>query len=131
MATARHATTDDLVSMCVGRQVGDGEMLVRRTVTLLAVTGYLSSRLLQAFRFAFAWSAGDILCRKGTTPGLIPVKGLWLDQAPFIWSLAAGTGGQQPCSVPPRRLPHPHRHYPSHRGMADGTILCLRAFRNA
>lgn len=92
MATARHDTTDDLVSMCIGRPVEDGEML--------AVTGYLPANLVQVFRVASAPAFGNILCRKGTIPGLIHARELRLDQACFIWGLAAGTCEQQPSSTP-------------------------------
>ena len=78
---AREYTTDDLICVCISRQVQDGEVLAQGLATPLVAAGYLLARYTHAPNVYFASAIGQSICREGAPLGLAHVEALWLDQA--------------------------------------------------
>jgi acyl CoA:acetate/3-ketoacid CoA transferase beta subunit len=74
-------TTDDLICVCISRQVRDGEVLAQGLATPLVAAGYLLARYTHAPNVYFASAIGQSICREGAALGLAHVEALWLDQA--------------------------------------------------
>ncbi|HEY70251.1 MAG TPA: hypothetical protein G4O08_06685 [Anaerolineae bacterium] len=74
-------TTDDLICVCISRQVQDGEVLAQGLATPLVAAGYLLARYTHAPNVYFASAIGQSICREGAPFGLAHVEALWLDQA--------------------------------------------------
>ncbi len=77
----REYTTDDLICVCISRQVQDGEVLAQGLATPLVAAGYLLARYTHAPNVYFASAIGQSICREGAPLGLAHVEALWLDQA--------------------------------------------------
>ena len=74
-------TIDELVSICIARQVADGDILVQGIATPLVMAGYLLAKHTHAPHTSFASAIGNTLVDKPGTVGLTRVEDLWLDQA--------------------------------------------------
>jgi acyl CoA:acetate/3-ketoacid CoA transferase beta subunit len=81
MATATDYTTDDLICVCISRQVEDGEVLAQGIATPLVAAGYLLAQLTHAPRVTFASAIGNAFCQEGAPLGLIRAEELWLGRA--------------------------------------------------
>jgi glutaconate CoA-transferase subunit B len=88
MGTATDYTTDDLICVCISRQVEDGELLAQGIATPLVAAGYLLAQLIHAPRIAFASAIGNALCQEGAPLGLTRAEELWLGKAVSLISFA-------------------------------------------
>ena len=74
-------TIDELICVCIARQVHDGEAVVQGIATPLVAAGYLLAWHTHAPNLYFASAIGQSLCREGAPLGLATVEALWLDRA--------------------------------------------------
>ncbi|HET7011333.1 MAG TPA: hypothetical protein VFI11_11195 [Anaerolineales bacterium] len=74
-------TTAELMSVCIARQVRDGEILAQGLATPLAAAGYLLAWHTHAPHSYFASAIGQSVCREGAALGLARVEDLWLGKA--------------------------------------------------
>jgi len=74
-------TTAELMSVCISRQVRDGEVLAQGLATPLVAAGYLLAWHTHAPHCYFASAIGQSVCREGAPLGLARVEELWLDKA--------------------------------------------------
>lgn len=74
-------TVDELISVCISRQLEDGEMVAQGLATPLVVAGYLLAKLTHAPNLRFASAIGQALCEDWAPVGLARVEDLWLGKA--------------------------------------------------
>ncbi len=74
-------TPEDLLCVCISRQVEDGEILAQGLATPLVVAGYLLAWHTHAPNVYFASAIGQSICKEGAPLGLETVEALWLDKA--------------------------------------------------
>ncbi len=74
-------TIDELISVCIARQIEDGELVVQGLATPLVTAGYLLAKLTHAPNLLFASAIGQSLCQDWAPLGLTSVEALWLDKA--------------------------------------------------
>jgi acyl CoA:acetate/3-ketoacid CoA transferase beta subunit len=74
-------TIDELMCVCIARQVEDGDVLAQGLATPLVAAGYLLAWRTHAPGAYFASAIGQTVCREGAPLGLAGVESLWLDRA--------------------------------------------------
>jgi acyl CoA:acetate/3-ketoacid CoA transferase beta subunit len=72
---------DELISVCISRQIEDGEVVVQGLATPLVTAGYLLAKLTHAPNLLFASAIGQALCQDWAPLRLSTVETLWLDKA--------------------------------------------------
>jgi glutaconate CoA-transferase subunit B len=77
----RQITPDELLVVCISRQIQDGEIVVQGLATPLVAAGYLLARKTHAPNLHFASAIGQSLCREPAPLGLTNVESLWLDRS--------------------------------------------------
>jgi glutaconate CoA-transferase subunit B len=75
------AKPEDLLCVCISRQVVDGELLAQGLATPLVAAGYLLAWHTHAPNSYFASAIGQSICKDGAPLGLETVEALWLDKA--------------------------------------------------
>jgi hypothetical protein len=80
-AGAADFAVDELMCVCISRQVIDGEPLAQGLATPLVAAGYLLAWHTHAPGSYFASAIGQSLCREGAPLGLAQAEALWLDRA--------------------------------------------------
>jgi len=74
-------TIDELICVCIARQIEDGELVVQGIATPLVLAGYLLARLTHAPHIAFASAIGQTFCRDWAPLSISHVEALWLGKA--------------------------------------------------
>jgi glutaconate CoA-transferase, subunit B len=74
-------TPDEIMVVCISRQVRDGEMVAQGLATPLIAAAYLLARRTHAPRLYFASAIGQSVCRQPAPLGLSRVESLWLDRS--------------------------------------------------
>jgi glutaconate CoA-transferase subunit B len=74
-------TIDELICVCIARQVVDGEGLAQGIATPLVAAGYLLAWHTHAPNLYFASAIGQSICREGAPLGIASIEELWLDKA--------------------------------------------------
>jgi len=97
---ATQYTIDELISVCIARQVADGDILVQGIATPLVMAGYLLAKHTHAPRVSFASAIGNALVDEPGTIGLTRVEELWLNRALLTFGFA-----QIACEFLPRFQP--------------------------
>ena len=72
---------DELMCVCIARQIEDGELVVQGIATPLVVAGYLLALLTHAPNIAFASAIGQTFCRDWAPLSITQVEALWLGKA--------------------------------------------------
>jgi len=72
-------TTDEIMVVCMARQVHDGEVVAQGLATPLAAAAYLLARRIHAPHLYFVSAIGQGMCRRPAPLGLACVESLWLD----------------------------------------------------
>lgn len=75
------ATPDEIMVVCMARQVPDGEIVAQGLATPLVTAAYLLARQTHAPHLYFASAIGQGVCRKPAPLGLTRVESLWLDRS--------------------------------------------------
>ncbi len=81
-------TIDELISVCIARQVIDGEVLAQGIATPLVMAGYLLAKHTRAPNISFASAIGGALVDDPTAVGLTRVEKLWLSHPLITFSFA-------------------------------------------
>jgi len=81
MATATDFTIDDLICVCISRQVEDGEVLAQGIATPLVAAGYLLAKRTHAPYVTFASAIGNVVCQESGSLGLTRTEEYWVGHA--------------------------------------------------
>lgn len=73
-------TIDELISVCISRQIEDGEILAQGIATPLVAAGYLLAKLTHAPNVSFISAIGQALCRDWAPLGVATIEELWIGQ---------------------------------------------------
>lgn len=71
-------TIDELISVCISRQVVDGEMLAQGLNTPLVMAGFILARLTHAPNAKFASAIGQSICQQWSPLGVTYQEDVWL-----------------------------------------------------
>jgi acyl CoA:acetate/3-ketoacid CoA transferase beta subunit len=74
-------TPDEIMVVCISRQVKDGEIVAQGLATPLVSAAYLLARLTHAPNLYFTSAIGQGICRRPAPLGLTRVESLWLDRS--------------------------------------------------
>jgi acyl CoA:acetate/3-ketoacid CoA transferase beta subunit len=74
-------TPDEIMVVCISRQVGDGEVVAQGLATPIVSAGYLLARRTHAPNLYFSSAIGQGVCREPAPLKLLQVESLWLDRA--------------------------------------------------
>ena len=74
-------TPDEIMVVCISRQIRDEEMVVQGLATPLIAAAYLLARRTHAPHLYFASAIGQSICREPAPLGLSRVESLWLDRS--------------------------------------------------
>jgi len=72
-------TPDELMVVCMARQVRDGELVAQGIATPLVAAAYLLARRTHAPNMYFSSAIGQGICREPAPLGLSQIERLWLD----------------------------------------------------
>jgi len=74
-------TSDEIMVVCIARQVRDGEIVAQGLATPIVAAGYLLARQTHAPNLYFSSAIGQGICRQPAPLRLLQVESLWLDRA--------------------------------------------------
>lgn len=74
-------TIDELIVVCISRQVRDAEVLAQGIATPLVAAGYILAKCTHAPDVMFASAIGQSLCQDWAPLGVARIESLWLDKA--------------------------------------------------
>ena len=74
-------TPDEIMVVCIARQVKDGEIVAQGLATPLVAAAYLLARHTHAPNLYFTSAIGQGVCRQPAPLGLTRVESLWLDRS--------------------------------------------------
>jgi acyl CoA:acetate/3-ketoacid CoA transferase beta subunit len=74
-------TVDELVSVCIARQVVDGEVLAQGINTPLVMAGFILAKCTHAPNVRFASAIGQSICQDWSPLGVGRIEDLWLGRA--------------------------------------------------
>ncbi len=74
-------TVDELISVCVARQIHDGDVVAQGIATPLVAAGYILAKCTHAPTLLFASAIGQGVCQDWAPLGLARIESLWLDKA--------------------------------------------------
>jgi glutaconate CoA-transferase subunit B len=74
-------TPDEIMVVCIARQVKDGEIVAQGLATPLIAAAYLLARKTHAPNLYFTSAIGQGICRQPAPLGLTRVERLWLDRS--------------------------------------------------
>lgn len=74
-------TSDEIMVVCMARQIEDGEVVVQGIATPLVAAAYLLARMTHAPNLYFASAIGQGICRHPAPLSISHIESLWLDRA--------------------------------------------------
>jgi acyl CoA:acetate/3-ketoacid CoA transferase beta subunit len=74
-------SADEIMVVCISRQVRDGEIVAQGIATPIVAAGYLLARQTHAPNLYFSSAIGQGVCREPAPLGLLQIEKLWLDRA--------------------------------------------------
>ena len=74
-------TTDEIMAVCISRQIKDGEIVAQGLSTPLVATAYLLARQTHAPNLYFMSAIGQGICRTPAPLRLTDVESLWIDRS--------------------------------------------------
>lgn len=74
-------TADEIMVVCISRQIKDCEAVAQGLATPLVTAGYLLARYTHAPHLYFASAIGQGMCRKPAPMSLSRIESLWLDRS--------------------------------------------------
>lgn len=93
-------TIDELISVCIARQVVDGEVLAQGINTPLVMAGLILAKCTYAPNVSFASAIGQSLCQTWGSPGVGRIEDVWLSQGLFHAGFATATAELLPAYHP-------------------------------
>ncbi len=88
VSVASDYTIDELISVCIARQVANGDVLAQGIATPLVMAGYLLARYTHAPDLHFASAIGNALVEEPRAVGLTRVEELWFSRALMTFGFA-------------------------------------------
>lgn len=76
-------TVDELMAVCIARQVRDGSLVVQGISTPMVAAGLVLAKLTHAPNVYFASAIGQALCSGWTPLGVARIEALWIGQTNF------------------------------------------------
>lgn len=83
MASVPDYTIDELISVCIARQVTDGEVLAQGINTPLVMAGYILAKLTHAPNVRFASAIGQAICSEWSPLRVAQSEAMWLEKSLF------------------------------------------------
>lgn len=74
-------TPDEMMVVCIARQIADGEVVAQGIATPLVTAGYLLARLTHAPGLYFTSAIGQGICRNPAPMSISNIESLWLTRA--------------------------------------------------
>lgn len=74
-------TTDELISVCISRQIQDGDLLAQGLATPLVVAGYILASRTHAANVAYGSAIGQGICFDWAPLGVATIEALWLGKS--------------------------------------------------
>jgi acyl CoA:acetate/3-ketoacid CoA transferase beta subunit len=71
-------TIDEIICVCISRQIEDGEMVAQGMATPLVAAGYMLAKLTHAPNISFASVIGNSLCLEGGALAMSRVESVWI-----------------------------------------------------
>ena len=93
-------TIDELICVCISRQIEDGELVAQGMSTPLVAAGYLLAKRTHAPNLTFISAIGQTFCQEWAPLGLATVENLWLNNGLFTIDFISGV-----CDFLPRYQP--------------------------
>jgi glutaconate CoA-transferase subunit B len=93
-------TPDEIMVVCISRQVRDGEVVAQGLATPIVAAGYLLARRTHAPNLYFSSAIGQGVCREPAPLKLLQVESLWLDQAIITIGFVRGVADVLPSLRP-------------------------------
>lgn len=93
-------TIDELISVCISRQVVDGEVLAQGINTPLVMAGFILAQCTHAPNVRFASAIGQSICQDWAPLGLGRIEDLWLGKALLNVGFAAAAADLLPAYNP-------------------------------
>ena len=93
-------TPDEIMVVCISRQVRDGEVVAQGLATPIVAAGYLLARQTHAPNLYFSSAIGQGVCREPAPLKLLQVESLWLDRAITTIGFVRGVVDVLPCLRP-------------------------------
>jgi acyl CoA:acetate/3-ketoacid CoA transferase beta subunit len=73
-------TVDELICVCISRQIEDGELVAQGIATPMVAAGYLLAKLTHARNLTFVSAIGQTICRDWAPLGVATIEKLWIRQ---------------------------------------------------
>jgi acyl CoA:acetate/3-ketoacid CoA transferase beta subunit len=99
-------TMDELICVCISRQIEDGDIVAQGLATPLVAAGYLLARNTHAPNLYFASAIGQSICKEGAPLGLQSPEALWIDQALTVFGFVQAAADLLP-QVKPKEFFRP------------------------
>ncbi len=93
-------TIDELIAVCISRQVVDGEVLAQGINTPLVMAGFILAQCTHAPNVRFTSAIGQSLCREWGTIGVGHIEDIWLGKALIHVGFAAAAADLLPAYNP-------------------------------
>lgn len=93
-------TPDEMMVVCMARQIKDGEVVAQGLATPLVAAAYLLARHTHAPNLYFLSAIGQGICRRPAPIGLTRVESLWLDRAITNVGFVRGVADVMPSLFP-------------------------------
>ncbi len=81
MSEHQQATIDEVMAVCIARQIADNTVIAQGIGTPLVMAGYLLARCTHAPNLRFASAIGQGICEEWSPMGVARIEELWLDKA--------------------------------------------------
>jgi acyl CoA:acetate/3-ketoacid CoA transferase beta subunit len=89
-------TVDELISVCIARQVIDGELLAQGISTPLVMAGFILAKCTHAPNVKFTSAIGQSLVQDWSPLGVGRVEDMWLSKAQMHFGFVAGSADLLP-----------------------------------
>ena len=89
-------TVDELISVCISRQVIDGELLAQGISTPLVMAGFILAKCTHAPNVKFTSAIGQSLVQEWSPLGVGRVEDMWLSKAQMHFGFVAGSADLLP-----------------------------------
>jgi acyl CoA:acetate/3-ketoacid CoA transferase beta subunit len=93
-------TIDELISVCIARQVVDGEIVAQGINTPLVMAGFILAKCTHAPNLHFTSAIGQGLCQDWAPLGVGRIEDLWLGKAQIHFGFVAGAADLLPTYQP-------------------------------
>lgn len=94
------ATSDEIMVVCIARQLRDGEIVAQGLATPLVAAGYLLAKYTNAPNLYFASAIGQGVCKQPAPLSLTNIESLWLDRSLTTIGFVSAAADFLPCLRP-------------------------------